>query len=608
MDSLRTTAVSVLTLASCALLSQPLASQATALLREGDVPAGAAAGQVVTALNNTAVNQVGGYAVSLSTSDGISTLSHVWGEAANAGSPTILRTEGVIGTLTQNSFESFYGIDDAGQVAYSASCDDSATGGTGLDSVWVDGSVFALEETPIPTLPGKEWRFASRPGITGDGQPYWVGGIDDTATGNNEGNGLFLGVGATVLLKTGDVIPPLSDALDANAADFDSRVSAAGSHWISKVTTVATSTNDEFLVVDGAVYQLGSDLVGEGELIPAASGGNGVDAWDNFDFLGITEGGTVLFTGDTDGDTSSDEFIARDGVIVYREGDVLDGRTLTGSIEGAFLNESGGIGYVWDVDDGFGGSLEALGFEDKILLVEGGEVDWDGDGFVDAGHVVDNFTGLSSVTVGPDASIYFTADVDVPGVGILEGFFCIAYDCLKADVWSVSAGAGGTQTLDFDAGAGNAGSLYGLVGSMSGTSPGFTLAGVNVPLNPDAYFIGTVQQANTPTYVNTFGFLDTAGRATSQIVVPADASLAGLTAHHAAIAFGIGPLGVGKASGAVSIVLVPGAPRRGGLAPALPAGSASPGDEHARTRPVPRVDRRPGVPRSRTRDHRLGRG
>ena len=75
MDSLRTTAVSVLTLASCALLSQPLASQATALLREGDVPAGAAAGQVVTALNNTAVNQVGGYAVSLSTSDGISTLS-----------------------------------------------------------------------------------------------------------------------------------------------------------------------------------------------------------------------------------------------------------------------------------------------------------------------------------------------------------------------------------------------------------------------------------------------------------------------------------------------------------------------------------------------------
>ena len=49
------------------------------------------------------------------------------------------------------------------------------------------------------------WRFASRPGISNNSIPFWIGGINDATTGNSEGNGLFLN-GLPVLM-TGDLVP-----------------------------------------------------------------------------------------------------------------------------------------------------------------------------------------------------------------------------------------------------------------------------------------------------------------------------------------------------------------------------------------------------------------
>ena len=41
-----------------------------------------------------------------------------------------------------------------------------------------------VEEDPVAAFPGQLSTFNSRPGITADGIPYWVGGITDTQGGS----------------------------------------------------------------------------------------------------------------------------------------------------------------------------------------------------------------------------------------------------------------------------------------------------------------------------------------------------------------------------------------------------------------------------------------
>ena len=179
----------------------------------------------------------------------------------------------------------------------------------------------------------------------------------------------------------------------------------------------STSSNNA-MVVSGQGLILDGVLVQEGNVIPGSVGGNGVEAWDNFDYTGITEGGNYFFTGDTDGDTAQDEIIVKNGLIILREGEMLDGGLLTGSIEGAYMNKEGDLAFIWDIDDPEG-DLEALYVNDKLILAEGDEVDLDGDGLIDAGAVISSFTGISSLTLSDrDQGVvraYFTADVDTAG-------------------------------------------------------------------------------------------------------------------------------------------------------------------------------------------------
>lgn len=158
--------------------------------------------------------------------------------------------------------------------------------------------------------------------------------------------------------------------------------------------------------------------------------------------MGVTEAGDYFITGDTDGAIATDEFILVNGVIAHRDGDVLDGFTLNGAIEGASMNADGDLAFIWDVDDPGLGNIEALYADGRLLLKEGDEVDLDGDGIIDAGAVVSGFTGISALTLGdrqPDGSVnvYFTADIDTLGTTTTtddtEGFFCIN---LVVDAWS----------------------------------------------------------------------------------------------------------------------------------------------------------------------------
>jgi lamin tail-like protein len=133
---------------------------------------------------------------------------------------------------------------------------------------------------------------------------------------------------------------------------------------------------------------------------------------------------------------------------------------------------------------------------------------------------------------------------------------------LTGNTTTVHLLTGGTQTLDLNAGPAFAGALYIVLGSVTGTSPGFPAGGYTLPLNYDGYFLFTLLNPNTGLLSSSLGFLGGAGTAQTTFNIPpgTDASLAGLGVNHA---YGIvdpvsgAVLGV---SNAVAVTLAGGAP------------------------------------------------
>ncbi len=98
----------------------------------------------------------------------------------------------------------------------------------------------------------------------------------------------------------------------------------------------------------------------------------------------------------------------------------------------------------------------------------------------------------------------------------------------------ISLHVGGEQILGLLPGAEHAGKSYVMLGTMSGTSPGFFVQGFHVPLNPDPYMVFTFTQPMAPFFIGFTGALDASGRATAQVSLPAsDVSVSGITLHHA---------------------------------------------------------------------------
>ncbi len=105
----------------------------------------------------------------------------------------------------------------------------------------------------------------------------------------------------------------------------------------------------------------------------------------------------------------------------------------------------------------------------------------------------------------------------------------------SSDTDSISLATGGTQGLRLSAGTTHGGAVYVVAGSISGTSPGFTVGAVTVPLNPDGYTSQTVSAPNTPPLTASFGNLDAIGLASAAFSLPplAIPALVGLNIDHA---------------------------------------------------------------------------
>ena len=156
-------------------------------------------------------------------------------------------------------------------------------------------------------------------------------------------------------------------------------------------------------------------------------------------------------------------------------------------------------------------------------------LDADGDGWVDA---CDNCPLVAN-----------SDQVDSDGDGV--GDACESSTSLTVDttVTSLSSGAG-SQTFFLDAGPAFGGSLYLLLGTASGTSPGIVVDGLPLPLNVDPYFLFTLSNPNSTVLANTFNLLAPDGTNSASLSLGPGISpaLAGLTLNHAFMVITLAPL------------------------------------------------------------------
>ena len=423
MGNLQSNSIRMLLLACIVVVEGSLFAQVpTVIIREGEQLADDKS-ELVTSLFNTAQNEALGYVFVVQTTGSV---RHVWGDPVG-GTGNVLRTEGTFGNLVQTSLETFIGFNDTGQISYSAVSNDTGSGETSLDGMWVDDLVILNEGDPAPGIPGHFSTFNSRPGIDMLGQPYWLGGTSTTTA--TELRVLYFGTNPAPLLRGGDSVPGIAAPIEDEGLDFDFKISALGTNFIIPVTLNSDFATDNLMVLNGEAMMVGGDFLREGTTVPASIGGTAGETWSSFDFLGITESGSYLVTGDTSGNIAIDEFVLIDEEFVLREGDQIDGLTIAGSIESAAYTEAGDWAVIWDVNDS-GSNVEALIVNGALILKEGDLVDWNGDGVIDSmdeGATLDEFTGIDSMSLSAPASngdifVCFAADCEVNGQDLAGGF------------------------------------------------------------------------------------------------------------------------------------------------------------------------------------------
>lgn len=150
--------------------------------------------------------------------------------------------------------------------------------------------------------------------------------------------------------------------------------------------------------------------------------------------------------------------------------------------------------------------------------------------------VSDHVTPTANVQIRLSAS-------DNPNDDIVEALFDdltvmrTNYDAtLWASAYEVSCAAGADITFSLGADAGNAGRKYLLLGTFSGTAPGYPLpGGLMLPLNWDVFTDFIMATLNSPVSADFLGFLDANGEASANMnsMGALPSSLIGSTAHFA---------------------------------------------------------------------------
>jgi hypothetical protein len=398
-------------------LRGPAVVPATLIIQDGDTPTGT--NGAITSINAPFTNGLGQVGFTGGADDGAAgTDNYVW---YNTGI-TFLDSDEMAFTLS--GAESTMGIGNTGQFVYSPSVD-------GDDAVWTQNGLLQVEGTQAPGFPGGTINtFNSRPQMDPSGRSYWVSGFNESGGTSTEGRILYTSSNSmpgtiTVVLRSDDMIGGFT--IDRpSGVDFDYSFSDNGMHHIQTLLMDTGSTADDgFVYVDGALVARETDPTGDG------------DNWDNFDAVYINDSGNYIFSGDTDGPTATDEFIAYNGSIAVREGDVLDGQPLTStaSVQALSINNLGHAVHHWSISGGIELLFISCDASDiagtsQLILSTGDQVDLDGNMVGDA--TVTDFNG--SGVIGPSLSLaedgFVDIEVDLNGGGEdLESTIRIANPC-----------------------------------------------------------------------------------------------------------------------------------------------------------------------------------
>lgn len=326
----------------------------------------------------------------------------------NSDFPTLTGMEGTLGFGSDGNFIISPAID-------------------GSDAVFGDDGVIAVEEVQAPGFPmGVITTFHSRPQMFGKDNAYWIAGINSSGGTSSENRVFYtqknLGT-ITPIFSSGNLTV---DGVVIDNIDFDYDVSDNDLHFLNVLfKDTGSSADDGTLVLNGV-----TTIAQESSPIDMT------ENWDNFDFVAINNEGDFIFTGDTDGASDSDEFLALNGNIEFREGDVLDGITLTSpmTFDGISMNNFGKIVFVVS----YAGGTETLFETDindvvgncKAILSTGDFLDIDNNGVSD--FIVDDFNAASfpDLDLSDHNFVYLELDVTpVAGGTSDEALVKIQLDC-----------------------------------------------------------------------------------------------------------------------------------------------------------------------------------
>jgi uncharacterized membrane protein len=357
-------------------------------------------------------------------------------------------------------------------------------------------------------------------GISGDGSSVvglgWLGCTGAHASQWNQSTGLVTDLGSTVANRSsrangtnldGSIVVGWQDA----ASGF-----RQGAVWVNGVQTIVT------LAGSGSVLGEAQECSSDGSwVVGSGVSSNGFQAWRwSAGTLGQSLGTLAGVTNPRGAATSIS----------------ADGKIIVGFVRPFASPAAFGEGFLWREDLGMVNLTTWA--KDMGLAVPAGTV------------------FALPLSVSDDGNVICGQARTASGI---QGFV-LRFNEFSASSWTISQATGGAQTLALRSAPANAGKLYLVLGSVSGTTPGLSSGGFTLPLNLDAYFNLTLSAPNLAPLSTTLGFLSGSAQGSAGFALPAgyDPSLVGLTAHHAYVVLDVpGSGALLDTSNAVSLKLVP---------------------------------------------------